>query len=156
MFDSTAVGCSVVVTMMNSTMNSDCVSLEEGDLQIELSNSSGFKDGPSPHIDDELMFTLDTLEEHANGSMQALQATRDSELYWVAAIRERDELINSKEKSIEHLQSLNEKLRSENDYLVDQLLQLNGEATEGEKSQDGDEQVCYHLSILQHMVDYFI
>lgn len=116
---------------MNSTMNSECGSLEDGDLQIELSNSSGFKDGPSPQYDDELMYALDTLEEHANDS---IQATRDSEIHWIQILQERDELIASKEKSIEHLQSLNERLETENQYLLQQVLELNGDITDSESS----------------------
>lgn len=115
-------------------MDTGCNSLDETDLQIEVSTSSGFKDDDhSPNSAasmDELMHYLDTLEEHANDS---IRQSRASELYWLKTVQERDDVIRSNTKSIEDLQRLNDKLKEENEVLKEQLLLVseNGDLVNG-------------------------
>ena len=90
------------------------------ELKIDLSDLDSDEDVrvTSDSAIDELMSALDALEGHADDS---IQANRDTEMYWITTLNERDELILANKKSISELQQLNSKLREENQLLREQL-----------------------------------
>ena len=97
------------------------------ELKIDLRDIAGDDDDGDEDEDvrltsdsaiDELMSALDALEGHADDS---IQANRDTEMYWITTLNERDELILSNKKSISELQRLNRKLQDENQMLRQQL-----------------------------------
>ena len=100
-------------------------SVMDKELKIDLRDIAG-DDGDededvrltSDSAIDELMSALDALEGHADDS---IQANRDTEMYWITTLNERDELILSNKKSISELQRLNRKLQDENQMLRQQL-----------------------------------
>ena len=101
-------------------------SVMDKELKIDLRDIAGDDDGDededvrltSDSAIDELMSALDALEGHADDS---IQANRDTEMYWITTLNERDELILSNKKSISELQRLNRKLQDENQMLRQQL-----------------------------------
>ncbi|XP_067941301.1 uncharacterized protein [Watersipora subatra] len=105
------------------------ISIMESELKIDLSGISGEEEVSDTDRDedtkitsdsaiDELMSALDVLEGHADDS---IQVSRNTEMYWITTLNERDELILSNKKSISELQRINDKLREENQMLRQQL-----------------------------------
>lgn len=67
---------------------------------------------------DELMSALDVLEGHADDN---IMASRNTEIYWIQTLNQRDQLILANTRSIEDLTRLNDKLKEENSLLKEQM-----------------------------------
>ena len=103
-------------------------SLDTGVMELDdslIGTDDGDEDGETPinstSTMDELMSALDVLEGHAD---ENIMASRNTEIYWIQTLNQRDQLILANNRSIEDLTRLNNKLKEENELLKEQLASI--------------------------------
>ena len=103
-------------------------SLDTGVMELDdslIGTEDGDEDGETPinstSTMDELMSALDVLEGHAD---ENIMASRNTEIYWIQTLNQRDQLILANSRSIEDLTRLNNKLKEENELLKEQLASI--------------------------------